>query len=64
MYIDAYNIFMILKELTNKVNKSEEEFTTLFSKRYPNDVVERYFDDELKDMYDHNFSYIKEDINE
>lgn len=55
---------MISKELINKVNKSEEEFTTLFSKRYPSNIVERYFDDELKDMYDHNFSLTKEEIND
>ena len=55
---------MISKELINKVNKSKEEFTTLFSKRYPSNVAERYFDDELKDMYDHNFSFLEEEIND
>lgn len=50
--------------LIKRVFKSENNFIYLFSKSIDYGSFIRYFDDELKDMYDHNFSLLKEDINE
>lgn len=50
--------------LIRKVFKSENNFINLFSRSKNYRSFIRYFDDELKDMYDHNFSFIKKDINE
>ena len=50
--------------LMKRVFKSENNFTNLFSKSKDCGSFIRYYDDELKDMYDHNFSLLKESINE
>lgn len=53
---------MISQEIIKKVEKSKQHFTELFSSIFfNNQTYTRYFDKNLADMYDHNFSsFIKE----
>ena len=46
------------------VFNNENDFTNLMSRLDTSFPYERYYDDSLKDMYDHNFFKVKEEINE
>jgi spore maturation protein CgeE len=46
-------------KLLEKIQSCEETYKKCFSRNYETDVVVRYRDDNLKDMYNHNFTYIK-----
>jgi len=46
-------------EINEKINCCEAKYISCFTEYYENDQIIRYRDNQLNDMYDHNFTYIK-----
>ena len=47
-----------LENVILKVHENEQNFVDLFSVCLEIDGIKRYYDDQLRDMYDHNFSLV------
>ena len=47
-------------ELVNKVLENEQSLIDLYSNHFSVGKAVRYYDEKLKDMYDHNYSFIEE----
>ncbi len=47
-----------MNELRNRISELENKYYELFSVKATDGQIVRYSDDELKDMYDHNFTLI------
>lgn len=50
--------------INEKIIKCENDYTKCFSEFYENGDIIRYRDNLLKDMYYHNYTYIKRSMNE
>jgi spore maturation protein CgeE len=50
--------------IDHNIVECELEYTKCFSEDYENNNVIRFRDDQLRDMYDHNYTYIKETQND
>jgi len=46
-------------KINEKISSCEAAYISCFSECYENDQIMRYRDSQLKDMYNHNFTYIK-----
>lgn len=51
-------------DIKNKIKISEKNFTRLFSNTINIDDNTRYYDDEIKNMYDHNFFELHSEMND
>lgn len=50
--------------ISDEIIECEIEYSKCFSKTYENKNIIRFRDDQLKDMYDHNYAYIKNPIDQ
>lgn len=50
--------------INKEIIECELEYTKCFSRFYENEDIVRFHDDELKDMYDHNYTYLKKAMSE
>jgi len=50
--------------INEEVDKCEIEYTKSFSRSYENEDIIRFWDNELKDMYYHNYTYINRPMDE
>jgi len=48
--------------MLNSLKKTEIEYVKCFSEYYEDDRIVRFWDDNLPDMYGHNFTFIKDNI--